>query len=58
MSLVTLRLPQATWRWSELLVDPRGAIGALGLGVDGRDLLEQLGVADAARAEGTPLRRS
>jgi hypothetical protein len=30
----------------ELLVDPRGAIGSLGLGVDALDLLEQLGVGD------------
>ena len=30
----------------ELFVDPRGAIGALGFGVNGADLLEQLGVGD------------
>ena len=41
----------------ELLVDPRGAIGALGFGVDGADQLEQLGVGDLT-ADGTPLRRS
>ena len=32
----------------ELPVDPRGAIGPLGLGVDGGDLLEQLGIAERA----------
>ena len=30
----------------KLLVDPRGAIGALGFFVDGGDVLEQLGVGD------------
>ena len=48
MSLVTLRFPQATWRCEELFVDPRGAIGALGLVVDGLDLLQQLGVGELA----------
>ena len=32
----------------ELFVDPRGAIGALGLCVDSLDLLQQLGVGDLA----------
>ena len=48
ISLVTLRLPAADVAMHELLVDPRGAIGALGLGVDGGDLLAQLGVGELA----------
>jgi hypothetical protein len=54
MSLVTLRFPAATRR---LLVDPRGAIGAARLFLDGADLLEQLGVGTSL-CDGTPLRHS
>ena len=35
---------------AQLLVDPGGAIGALGLVVDDPDLLEQLGVGDVSLA--------
>src|SRR5665213_2781566 len=46
ISLVTRRLPQATWRWPSSLWTRGGSIGSLGLVVDDLDLLGQLGVSD------------
>ena len=50
-------LPAGHMAMQQLLVDPRGSIGALGFGVDGGDLGSSSSASVTARREGTPLRR-
>jgi len=57
ISLVHLALATSHMTVQEFLVDPRGAIGALGFRVDGLDLCSSNSASVTARAEGTPLRR-